>query len=257
MATTTNYGWTTPDDTALVKDGASAIRTLGSSIDTTLKAQIDAQIPDSLLTTTGDIIYASGASTPARRAIGSSGDILTVSGGLPVWSAPTAAGSMTLISTTTLSGSSITLSSISASYKNLYLVIRNFLPASSGGQILLRLNGDTGTRYGTVTSVAANNNGFGGTYGYAWVDNSNTVGSGITTLLIPDYANTVTWKMAIADQFIVNSTTATNWNYRRSMNAFNQTGAISSIGLGCENVSVGGYASGTFTSGTVLLYGVN
>ena len=36
MATTTNYGWTTPDDTALVKDGASAIRTLGSSVDTTL-----------------------------------------------------------------------------------------------------------------------------------------------------------------------------------------------------------------------------
>jgi len=36
MATTTNYGWTTPDNTAYVKDGASAIRTLGSSIDTTL-----------------------------------------------------------------------------------------------------------------------------------------------------------------------------------------------------------------------------
>ena len=34
MATTTNYGWTTPDDTDLVKDGAAAIRTLGSSIDT-------------------------------------------------------------------------------------------------------------------------------------------------------------------------------------------------------------------------------
>ena len=36
MATTTNYGWTTPDNTAYVKDGASAIRTLGSSVDTTL-----------------------------------------------------------------------------------------------------------------------------------------------------------------------------------------------------------------------------
>lgn len=35
MATTTNYGWETPDDTDLVKDGASAIRTLGSSIDST------------------------------------------------------------------------------------------------------------------------------------------------------------------------------------------------------------------------------
>lgn len=36
MATTTNYTWTTPDDTDLVKDGASAIRTLGSAIDTTV-----------------------------------------------------------------------------------------------------------------------------------------------------------------------------------------------------------------------------
>ena len=33
MATTTNYSWTTPDDTSLVKDGASAIRSLGSAID--------------------------------------------------------------------------------------------------------------------------------------------------------------------------------------------------------------------------------
>jgi hypothetical protein len=36
MATTTNFGWTTPDDTSLVKDGAAAIRTLGSSIDTSM-----------------------------------------------------------------------------------------------------------------------------------------------------------------------------------------------------------------------------
>jgi hypothetical protein len=36
MPTTTNYGWTTPADTDLVKDGAAAIRTLGSSIDTSM-----------------------------------------------------------------------------------------------------------------------------------------------------------------------------------------------------------------------------
>jgi hypothetical protein len=34
MATTTNNGWTTPNDTDLVKDGALAIRTLGNGIDT-------------------------------------------------------------------------------------------------------------------------------------------------------------------------------------------------------------------------------
>ena len=36
MATTTNFGWTTPDNTGYVKDGALAIRTLGSAIDTSL-----------------------------------------------------------------------------------------------------------------------------------------------------------------------------------------------------------------------------
>jgi hypothetical protein len=34
MATTTNFGWTTPNNTDLVKDGASAIRTLGNGVDT-------------------------------------------------------------------------------------------------------------------------------------------------------------------------------------------------------------------------------
>jgi len=36
MATTTAFGWETPDDTDLVKDGAAAIRTLGNSIDTSM-----------------------------------------------------------------------------------------------------------------------------------------------------------------------------------------------------------------------------
>jgi hypothetical protein len=44
MATTTNFGWSTPDDTALVKNGASAIRTLGSSADTTVQDQVIAAL---------------------------------------------------------------------------------------------------------------------------------------------------------------------------------------------------------------------
>lgn len=87
MATTTNYGWTTPDDTALVKDGASAIRTLGSSVDTTVKALN----PE---TTLGDISYRSStANTNTRLAIGTTGQVLTVSGGVPTWAAP-AGGSL-------------------------------------------------------------------------------------------------------------------------------------------------------------------
>jgi len=36
VATTTNFGWTTPDNTGYVKDGALAIRTLGSAIDSSM-----------------------------------------------------------------------------------------------------------------------------------------------------------------------------------------------------------------------------
>ena len=36
MPTTSNFGWTTPADTDLVKDGAAAIRTLGNGVDASL-----------------------------------------------------------------------------------------------------------------------------------------------------------------------------------------------------------------------------
>ena len=79
MANTTNYNWETPDDTDLVKDGAAAIRTLGSSVDTTTKALNPS-------TTLGDIEYRSAtANTNTRLAIGSTGQVLTVAGGVPTW----------------------------------------------------------------------------------------------------------------------------------------------------------------------------
>ncbi len=83
MATTTNYGWETPDDTDLVKDGAAAIRTLGNSVDTTTKALNPS-------TTLGDIEYRSSTSnTNARLGIGSAGQVLTVASGVPSWATPT------------------------------------------------------------------------------------------------------------------------------------------------------------------------
>ena len=83
MANTTNYNWETPDDTDLVKDGAAAIRTLGSAVDTTTKALN----PE---TTLGDIAYRSSTSnTNTRLGIGSSGQVLTVAAGVPSWATPT------------------------------------------------------------------------------------------------------------------------------------------------------------------------
>jgi hypothetical protein len=40
------------------------------------------------MTTTGDTIYSSSGSTPARLGIGSTGQVLTVAGGVPTWSTP-------------------------------------------------------------------------------------------------------------------------------------------------------------------------
>jgi hypothetical protein len=83
MATTTNYSWATPDDTALVKDGAAAIRSLGTSIDTTTKNLNPS-------TTLGDIEYRSStANTNTRLGVGTTGQVLTVAGGVPSWATPT------------------------------------------------------------------------------------------------------------------------------------------------------------------------
>jgi hypothetical protein len=152
MATTTNYGWTTPDDTALVKDGAAAIRTLGSSVDTTTKALNPS-------TTLGDIEYRSStANTNTRLGIGTTGQVLTVSGGVPAWAA-VSAGGMTLLSTTTLSGASTTVSGISGDYEDLYINIFEMTNATATSNIALTLfNGATGitniTGYRTDTRPA-------------------------------------------------------------------------------------------------------
>lgn len=55
---------------------------------TTGVATANAAVPKSTLTTTGDTFYASAANTPARLAIGSTGQVLTVASGLPSWATP-------------------------------------------------------------------------------------------------------------------------------------------------------------------------
>jgi len=75
------------------------------------------------MTTTGDTIYASSGSTPARLGVGSTGQVLTVSGGVPVWSTPAGGGGMTLLSTTTLSGTTTSITGISGSYVDLVVDI--------------------------------------------------------------------------------------------------------------------------------------
>lgn len=103
MATTTpNFGWSVPTSTDLVKDGATAIETLGDSIDATLLdlkggtsgqvlaknsntdmdfiwvAQDDSNaIQNAIVDAKGDLIGATANDTPARLAVGTNGQVLT------------------------------------------------------------------------------------------------------------------------------------------------------------------------------------
>jgi len=71
-----------------LSDSTSTTSSILAATPTAVKSAYDlaaAAIPKNLTTTTGDIIYASGANTPARLGIGSTGQVLTVSGGVPSW----------------------------------------------------------------------------------------------------------------------------------------------------------------------------
>ena len=243
MATTTNYGWTTPDDTALVKDGASAIRTLGSSIDTTTK-NLNPE------TTLGDLAYRSStANVKTRLGLGTAGQVLTVNSGAtaPEWTT-ISAGGMTLISTTTLTGASVTLSSIPATYNDLRLVIREFKPATDDRNCQMRLNADTGSNYRSfqvfnIEAAAANASSL-----VVCSPADNSVATGLSIIDIPDYANSSTRKIVRHLDFVNNPTTSTQMNMNFTNHLYYSTSAISSITLFP--------ASGNFTSGTALLYGV-
>jgi hypothetical protein len=239
MATTTNYAWETPDDTDLVKDGAAAIRTLGSSIDTTTKALNPS-------TTLGDIEYRSAtANTNTRLPIGSSGQILAVNGsGVPEWVAAPTSGGMTLLSTTTFSGSSISLTSIPSTYVELKLIITQVYGSSDGSELDIQFNSNTSANYGIQNGTTLSD----GATSIRVVDMITSANSGYKnlqgTITIPRYANADIKFCQIA---LSASASATDL-YAVKQGIFNSTAAISSIQLKPS--------AGTFSGGTVYLYGV-
>jgi hypothetical protein len=158
MATTTpNFGWPVPTSSDLVKNGATAIEALGDGIDASLldlKGGTSGQVlkknsntdmdfvwsSDSAgmtnpMTTTGDTIYSSSGSTPARLGIGSTGQVLTVASGVPSWATPAGGGgkvlqvvsatttTATTIATTTLTDTTITATITPTSATSKILVI--------------------------------------------------------------------------------------------------------------------------------------
>jgi hypothetical protein len=146
MATTTNYSWSTPDDTALVKDGALAIRTLGSSVDTTVK-NLNPE------TTTGAISYR-GATANQKTAlpIGTAGQVLQVNSGAtaPEW-ATFSANAMTSIASGSIAASAtgVDITSIPSTYNDLILVLNNYSVTSSTN-LRMRFNNNTSGDYSYV-----------------------------------------------------------------------------------------------------------
>jgi len=150
MATTTNYGWTTPDDTALVKDGAAAIRTLGSSIDTTTK-NLNPE------TTLGDIAYRSStANVKTRLALGTANQQLRVNAGAtaPEWFTPAGSGKVLQVVNALLS---TTAASTSGSYADTGLTA-TITPSSATSKVLVLVNvvglqGAGASTYGSLRLV--------------------------------------------------------------------------------------------------------
>ena len=231
MPTTSNFGWTTPADTDLVKDGAAAIRTLGNGIDTSfldLKggttdqvlaknsntdldfkwvAQDDSNaIQNAIVDAKGDLISATAADTPARLAVGANGTVLTADSaeatGLK-WAAPAAGGGLTLINTggTALTGSSTTYSSIPTTYKNLIVIARNFYVSSANANGAVRFNSDTSSTYsiGAYRITPSLGNTSGGNQGadrfYLMEQMGTTDTDNFVYFIIPDYANADTHKV--------------------------------------------------------------
>jgi hypothetical protein len=234
MATTTNYGWDTPDDTDLVKDGAAAIRTLGSSVDTTTKALNPS-------TTLGDIEYRSAtANTNTRLGIGTSGQVLTVSSGVPAW-VTASSGGMTLLSTTTLSGASTTISSIDQTYTNLLIIMRGaFFNTTENMQ--LRPNSVAAS--GFYTGILNSSGDTTDTIRVGSMPTSLNAGNSLA-ISINQYASTTNGK-PLTYHGTINQSNGTTYNFAGLLNT---TSAITSLVFFAQG-------SSTFSGGSVLIYGV-
>jgi hypothetical protein len=286
MATTTNYGWTTPDDTALVKDGASAIRTLGSSVDTTTKNLNPS-------TTLGDIEYRSStANTNTRLGIGTTGQVLTVAGGVPSWAngfsspvttkgdlfgyntagarvpigtngqvltadsaealglkwATPTSGGMTLLSTTNLSGTATDVTGISADYVKLVGYIQGVTLSGSASFIGLTSTSNAGCAFGGVENNAGTAALVGSGSGYLETYRTVATTAGANMIIafeIENYAAAVN-----TTQYAVRF-----WGQSGSSNTFFYGGAFAASTGPWTSLRIRS-SSGTFTAGTLKLYGV-
>lgn len=179
MATTTNYSWTTPDDTGLVKDGASAIRSLGTAIDTTVFNNASAAVPKTIIDAKGDLIVGSAADTAVRFAVGTNGQVLkadsTTSTGL-AWGS--SAGGLTYITTSSFSSSSaVNFNDVFSSTYDNYKIMVYLDSATAGSDIYMRMrvsgsdNSTAGDYFYGSTNTGIDRTG---TTGGDWAGSSQT-----------------------------------------------------------------------------------
>lgn len=171
MATTTNYGWTTPDDTALVKDGAAAIRSLGTAIDTTTYNNAQAAIAKTLIDAKGDLIVGSASDTAARLAVGTNNHVLTADSNATngvKWAAPSSGALTKITSGTFTSVPNFSIDSVfSATYAN-YKII---LVGTNGGGTATNIN----VRFSTSGTVNTDNNYSGARFSAVYADGTSEI----------------------------------------------------------------------------------
>lgn len=198
------------------------------------------------LTTKGDVY---GFSTvPTRVPVGTDGQVLTAdssaSTGL-AWATP-ASGSMTSIATGTLSGATVSITSISGSYKDLRLLIRN-PQTPSRTAVYMQFNTDTTALYGT-----SNDSSSAGAFADSnqiFLNTAQDSGNNKNKIdvSLQDYTDTTSFKIGFINNFRIDDTTGQETSHNTLV--YRSTSAITSIQLKL--------ASGSWSGGTYILYGVN
>jgi len=224
---------------------------------------ISSVINNTLTSTTGDIIYASAANTPARLGIGSTAQVLTVAGGVPSWaSASASATSYTLLSTTGLSGSASTTVTGLSGYNKIFGVIHDATTATASNEIRLRPNNDStgsgnyywGTSFfaGASSYATTNTTGSANFISQTEIDAAkfgSTASSGDANVYFEiDGANSTGKKMITYASGVAPGAGNAARNYN-GWTIFNSASVISSF-----NVRVTG---GTFSGGTIYIWGAN
>ena len=244
---TTNYGFVLPTSSDLVTDLPADFDVALQGVDTRLKALQPG-------TTLGDIAYSSAtANTNTRLAIGSTGNILTVSGGVPVWSAPAPGGAFTLLSTTTLNSSNQVISSIDQTYKHLFITVQGMTNATGNGGLRVDCNSNASSAYYSLIG------GDNATARTAATQAGQIEGTSANVILRTSTNNAWTgwfynYTEANLHPFNVNFTyqnDTNNYTYS-SMTGHIQFGTAAAI----SSIRFNNYG-GAFTAGTVKIYGVN